>query len=535
MTDMALEIIRKQELLASDRSTWEAHWREIAELVLPRQDNFNERRTPGEKRTQLIYDGTAPLALERFAAAVEGLVTPRAQKWHSLSTDIEELNDDPEVKRYFDEVTKILFAVRYSARSSFAAQQHETYMSLGAFGTGAMFIDEVLGKSIYYKSIHLNELFFEENFQGNIDLVYRKFELTAKQAVEKFGNKLPDEIKDKAEFQPNKKFEFIHCVMPNEEKDEKRDDYRGMDFLSFYVSMQGKQIVKVGGYRTFPYAISRYVTAPREKYGRSPAMTVLSDIKMLNEMEKTQIRALHKMVDPPLLARDDGVARRFSTRPNAINFGGLDAQARQALVPLNTNARPDLNEAKMDQKRTQINDAFLVTLFQILVDSPAMTATEVLQRAQEKGVLLSPIMGRIQSEALNPMIEREIDILQQNGILPPLPQPLIDIDGEYQIKYDSPLSRAQRAEEAQGILRTVEAVTPFAQIDPTVLDVFNVEEITRIIAEVNGMPNKALRTPEELQELAGQRDQQKQLESAINAAPQVTQALKTVNDIQQTA
>ena len=37
-----------------------------------------------------------------------------------------------------------------------------------------------------------------------------------------------------------------------------------------------------GGYRTFPYAISRYVTAPGETYGRSPAMLALPSIKTLN-------------------------------------------------------------------------------------------------------------------------------------------------------------------------------------------------------------------------------------------------------------
>jgi hypothetical protein len=71
--------------------------------------------------------------------------------------------------------------------------------------------------------------------------------------------------------------------------------------------------------------------------------------------------------------------------------------------------------------RAIINDSFLVTLFQILIDSPQMTATEVLQRAQEKGALLSPTMGRQQSEFLGPTIERELDVLAQQGMIPPMP------------------------------------------------------------------------------------------------------------------
>ena len=79
-----------------------------------------------------------------------------------------------------------------------------------------------------------------------------------------------------------------------------------------------------------------------------------------------------------------------------------------------------INEQKMEQRRVAIDDAFLVTLFQILVDTPRMTATEALIRAQEKGMLLTPTMGRQQSEALGPQIERELDLLMFHRILPPI-------------------------------------------------------------------------------------------------------------------
>ena len=153
-------------------------------------------------------------------------------------------------------------------------------------------------------------------------------------------------------------------------------------------------------------------------------MIVLPDIKMLNEMSKTVIRAAHKTVDPPLLLHDDGVlglsrGGRPNLDPGALNVGGIDDQGRPKVLPLQTGARPDLGLELMEQRRKVINDAFLVTLFQILVEGPAMTATEVLERAKEKGALLAPTMGRQQSEALGPMIERELDILARvPGALP---------------------------------------------------------------------------------------------------------------------
>src|SRR4029077_1707786 len=104
----------------------------------------------------------------------------------------------------------------------------------------------------------------------------------------------------------------------------------------------------------------------------------------------------------------------------------------------------------MAEERTLIGDAFLVTLFQILTETPQMTATEVIERTNEKGILLAPTVGRQQSEYLGPMIERELDVLGAQGLLPPMPPRLKEAKGEYQVVYTSPFSRAMRAQEAAG-------------------------------------------------------------------------------------
>jgi len=107
-----------------------------------------------------------------------------------------------------------------------------------------------------------------------------------------------------------------------------------------------------------------------------------------------------------------------------------------------------------------------VTLFQILTESPQMTATEVLERAREKGMLLAPTMGRQQSESLGPSIEREIDILDQQGLLPEMPDILKEVGSDYKVEYDSPLSRAQKAEETAGVFRSLELASAYAGIRP---------------------------------------------------------------------
>lgn len=527
------EAIRRQEKMWADRSIFEQHWREIAERILPRGDHFRVNRQPGDKHTEKVFDATGNLALDRFAAAMESMLTPRTQRWHKLSIQDEKLNNDPAVRAYLDEVTQRLFNARYAPNANFASQANEVYISLGAFGTGGMFIDESVGRGLRYRSIHLSELFVQENHQGVIDTVHRKFNFTARQAVQAFGiDRVSERIKTAYEKQPEQTFEFLHCVKPNEEIKPSRRDYRGMEFASYYISVADRDIVQEGGYRAMPYAVGRYVTGPKEIYGRSPAMTVLPDIKMVNEMSKTVIRAAHKIIDPPLLLQEDGALQAFDLRPGALNYGGVNDQGQQVVHALQTGARVDIGLDMMEQRRKVINDAFLVTLFQILVDAPQMTATEAMLRAQEKGALLAPTMGRQQSEFLGPLIAREIEILSKAGQLPPMPDALLEAGGEVEIEYVSPLNRAQRAEEGVAIMRTLEAITPLAQFDPNVLSVFDPMAVARELADINGVPQKVLRTEEQIEAMEAQKAQAAQAAALMQAAPIASGVVKDLAQAQ---
>ena len=159
-----------------------------------------------------------------------------------------------------------------------------------------------------------------------------------------------------------------------------------------------------------------------------------------------------------------------------------------------------------------------------------MTATEVLERAREKGALLSPTMGRQQSEMLGPMIEREIDLLSQQGLLPPLPDALIEADGEFDIEYDSPLSRSQRSEEAAGWLRTLEAAIAYANTtqDVSVLDHFDTDVIYPALGEINAMPASWTRGEDAVMAIREGRAQQQQQQQMLDAAPAAAGMVKAL-------
>lgn len=531
MTDTVAEtIIRRFEYASGLRGNWATHWEEIAKRVMPAwSGSFLSNgiiRTQGEKRTEEMVDATAALALPKFASVMESMLTPRNSRWHRLVPSDRNLLKNRLSRLWFEETTDILFNYRYAPKANFAAQKFEDYQSLGAFGTGALFTDKLKEGGIRYRSIHLGEIFFLENHQGLIDTAFRKFPLTARQAAQWFGkDKLPEKIKKELESNEtsakvDKQFWFIHCVRPREDFDENRKDFKGMAFTSEYVNEEEKVIVKEEGYNTFPYSISRYVQAPGELYGRSPAMLALPAIKTLNEEKRTVLKQGHRAIDPVLLAHDDGVLDTFSMKPGALNAGGVSAEGR-ALVHALPVGNLALAREMMDAERATINDAFLITLFQILVDTPAMTATEVLERTREKGMLLSPTMGRQQSESLGPMIERELDVLSMQGLLPPMPPMLLQAKGQFQIEYDSPLSRAQKSENAAGLFRTVDWMASVINItqDPSALDWVNWDEATPAIMDIQAVPVKWQNSLESVLAIREKRMKAQQEQHMIQAAP----------------
>lgn len=534
------ELLREFSTAEGKRGIWEKHWEEVAQKVLPYYSTsfYSQGNTvPGAQRGQDQYDVTANAALWKFAAAMESMLTPASAKWHKLRSTDPQLMKRRDVQLWFDQVNDAMFHFRYSPHSGYQANQHDGYVSLGAFGTGCLFTDQYRDpanpqmRGLRYRNIHLGELFFAANFQGQVDKVYRRYKMTLRQIAQKWGeDNMPELYKNQLKDKPENEVVVLHIVKPRENRDPQRLDSKGYRFASYYIIRDTRTLMEEGGYRCFPYSTSRYITAPGELYGRSPAMNVLSAIKVLNEQKKTLLKQGHRAVDPVLLAHDDGILDGFSLRAGAMNYGAVSAEGRPLVHALPT-GNVQVGKELMDDERHAINDAFLVTLFQILVETPQMTATEVLERAREKGALLSPTMGRFQSESLGPQIEREFDLLAWQGLIPPPPQILVDMDAEYRTEYDAPLNRAMRSDEAAGTMRSMQWAAEIAAQtqDPSVMDWFDTDAIIPELLAINGAPFRFSRDPGAVAQIRQGRQQQQQQQQLTQALPGLAAMTKAAN------
>jgi hypothetical protein len=533
--DRAKALLQRQAALASERSTAEGHWQEIAELFTPFRADFQGRlATPGEKRLARVFDGTGGQASENLSSALWGMLTNAANVWFELRPRNAALADNQGVKAWLQAARDRMLAAFGAGGQRFYARAVDLYSDLVNFGTGIFYEEEApAAGGIYFTCRHLAECYIAENQFEQVDTVFRRFRWTARQALQRWPESGGARLKEAAERRPDAPLGFLHAVLPAADYEGARTLGHGQGWWSVYLCEDDGTILSEGGYHDFPYQVPRWSQRSRSVYGDSPAMLALPDAKMLNQMSRTTIVGAQKRVDPPLLAPDESSVRGIRTAPGGVIYGGIDPQGRRLYEPLVSGADVGLGLQMEEQRRQAVREAFYASLL-LLASQPGRSATEVLALQEEKLRLMGPHLGRVQSEFLDPLIGRVFGILSRSGALPPAPPELTEAP-ELDVEYVSPMSRAQRAGEAVAVLRTMELAGGMARLDPGVVDNLDNDEAFRIAADANGLPATALRSPDEVAELRQQRQAMQTLMAGAQLAPGVAKATKDLSQAAQSA
>ncbi len=518
----AEQICKRYRTLKADRGTWDSHWREVADLVYPRRSDFDTKRSPGEKRNTKVFDSTPIQANEMLASAMVGLNINPATKWFRANTD----EMDQDAKLWLDNAADVMLKEMASHKAGFYTAAYEYFMEFGAFGTAAMAIMEAENLSgIMCQSRALSEIVIAEGPDGIIDTVYRRFAWPAHKIHAKWGEDSGKSVleaieKDKVDT----KFHIIHVVQPRRERDKNKKNAKNMPIMEAYILEKDKHAMHEGGYMEKPIIVGRFYKSPSETYGRSPAMTALPDIKMLNEIKKTTIKAAQKSVDPALIVANDGFLNPLRTVPGGVNvFDGADPSASIAQLP---SAHPEIGFDVVQMIQDQIRSIFFIDQLQFAGDA-RMTATEVLQRTEEKLRLMGPILGRVQAEFLGPVLDRVFGILLRQGKFGEMPETL---PGDFEFEYTSQVTMSQKQTEANGFLRAVEVLSPLLQINPQLLtDNINGNVMVRDTIEMFGVNADKFLPEQETGTIQQQRSQIQQLSQALELAQRGGEAGQAIN------
>ena len=522
---LAKELKDNLSRLQTKRQNWESHWQEVADYMLPRKSDINKERSKGDKRNVQIFDATAVHSLELLASSLHGMLTSTATRWFQLRYKEALLNDSDEAKEWLEDAMDKMYVA--FARSNFQQEIFENYHDLIAFGTSCLFIEEDQDDIVRFSARHIKEIYITEDQRGFVDTIYRKFKMTAKAAFDRFGKEqLSRDLLVKFQKTPFDDVEMVHVVRRRNVFDPKKLDKQNMPFQSVYMEYETGHIISIGGFREFPYVVPRYLKASNEIYGRSPGMNSLPDVKVLNKMVEVSMKAAQKQVDPPLLVPDDAMMLPIRTAPGSLNY--YRSGSRDRIEPLNIGANNPLGLNMEDQRRRAISRTFHVD--QLLIqENRTMTATEVMQRNQEKMRILGPVIGRLQQELLQPLIIRVFNIMLRNKEF--LPAPEVLANQQIEIEYVSPVALAQKGTQLEGIMRGLEIFGSISQISP-VTDYIDENGLVKQIINILGLPAKMIKSDKEVEQLRAVRQEQQaaqaqmqmemmQSEQAKNAAPLV--------------
>lgn len=517
--------------LKAEYDLWTSGWKELVRFVAPTSGNFAE--DANTKRGQkidhkTILDNTAARAVDILSAGMMSGLTSPSRSWFELTLDGPQEQLTHNVSTWLYDVKQII--ERVFAKSNLYATLRNFYEEMAVFCTAVFLVEEDYDTVIHCVPMTIGEFMLAHDARGRVDTYAREFAMTTAQMVSEFGyENVPQRVQQEY---VNKKYNNTHTVhhliAPNRDRKYGKIGNKNMPFVSVYWTEGHPRFLRESGYEDFPVIASRWeLKRPNDSYGRGPGWRVLGDVKMLQKMQKKKLEALDKSIDPPLMvsSKVQGEVNLFPgglTRYNSTTDAGVKPIYQ---------VQPDLQntEYSIEKTRKSISEQFFADLFLMIsnVDAGKMTATEVAERAQEKMMILGPVLERLKNELLDPLIERAFNICNRAGILPPPPE---EIQGrELQVSYISMIAQAQKATGLNSIRQAAQFAAELAQIQAAtgseVLDNVDFDGALREGLAAIGATPKMVRAEEDVQAARENRAkqqqalaQQAQMESAVKSA-----------------
>ncbi len=534
------DLIRTGDQMIADRAIWEADWRLLGQYLLNRRSRQIRNMPQGTKLTDGVFDTAGAYAAQILASSLQGNLTPFAQAWFALTMEIDALNAVDSIQDYLEEIRNIY--LKHLSRSNFNSESAEAYLDQCVFGTSCVFRGTEEPSSpgqfsgFLFVAQPIGSYCIAEGPNGRVDTVYRSFEMSASAAVRKWGKDNVGEAIAKAhEEKPYQNVEIYHAVYPRENLLSSKRDNKNFPFASCYYSKAGTKIISEGGYKRFPFLVTRLRKVSGEVWGRGYGHDALPEVRSLNRAVEMWLETGAKAIDPPTQEVEDSVKGDLDLTPAARNV----VEHIGDIEPIKSGIEWQAVQFMFDRFERKIREVFHVDEIKVL-GSPEknsyMTAYEAALRKETSLVLLGPVYGQETSEWLQPLVEGGIMDLDEADVLPDPPQEMTPPPGqdspEVSIRYEGALAKAQQSSTLIAMQRKLEFFASVVAYRPEVIDTWNWDEASRHFDEVAGVPAKVTMGKDAIEEIRKRRAEeqaaQKQTAEALATAQAAGQAAPMV-------
>lgn len=516
--------------LKGERTGHEDIYQDLTNYLVPFGGDFWNTRNKGDGRQDDIFDSTGPNALNTAAAGIFARAVNPASKWFSLRVNDREAMEDEDVKEWLEDTRNTL---QEFINRNLAAELFQAIKMLLAYGTAVLFIEEDPIRGFTGQGFSLANTWIEVDDTGHVNGVYREFQMTAANAVLKWGaGKVSNDLRTAANAQEPKLHTFVHYVSARRDRDKDKIDAQNMPWSSKWIEMATKHQIEDSGFPEGPYMVPRLDVLPGEMYGRGQGHVALPDILTLNALVKLELDAANMSIRPPLDIPDEAYVTPFDLTPGALNYNqdlsGRRAQALAVTGDIRITAQTKQN-LQASIRQSFFNDELR------LAQGPQRTATEFLERQQENNLLMSPLQVRIEQGLLEPTINRGFGILSRQGRFLEPPESLQILleegDGDLVIVYDSPLAKAQKLQDVVAIDRTLQHIGELTGSGfPAHLN-YELDAMSRKRSEDIGLPLAFIKSEDEVAAEKAEQERQAQAQQQLQASQQVADVAATAAQI----
>lgn len=539
--------------MANERSSFEAHWRDLNDFILPRRARFFLSDTNrGERRNLKIIDSTASLSCRTLRSGMMAGITSPARPWFRLATPDADLDEFPAVKDWLYTVTQRMTTA--FIRSNVYNTLPILYGDMGVFASSAMLIDEDFENIIRTQPFPIGSYYIANDKDRKVRVFFREFRMTIRQLVEEFGL-LSDNTIDWTRFSSYIQREWeagnyetwvdvCHVITKNDEYDPRKLQSQfklysscyyekgtsATDKKGYFRSADDERFLRESGYDYFPVLAPRWEVTGEDVYGTDcPGMTALGDIKQLQLTERRGAQALEKKINPPMTGPNALRATKVSLLPGDVTYVDTPAD-RAGFRPVHevTLSLVEL-ENKQEQVRNRIQRSFYEDLFLMLTmsDRREITAREIDERHEEKLLALGPVLEQLNQDLLDPMIDITFNTMHNQGHIPPPPEELQGT--KLRVEYTSVMAQAQKLIGLAGIERFAGFAGEISKVNPQALDKVDTDQMLDVYSELTSIPPGIVRSDEHVAAIRQDRAQQAQAAQTAEIAGQAAKAAKDLS------
>lgn len=520
--------------LKNERTSFEEHWRELAEFIDPRSTRFlTTERNNGSKRNTRIVDPTASKAARTLQSGMLSGITSPTRPWFKLATPDPEMMQYGPVKRWLDVVMTRMNDVMN--RSNVYQSLPIIYRHLGVFGTAAMAVLEDDEDVIRTHPLPIGSYYLSNSHRLSVDTTYRVFSMTARQIVMQFGlDNVSNAVRgawDNANYEAW--FDVVHLTEPNIDRVNGKLNSRNKAFKSVYfeLSGDGDKLLREAGFDEPPILSPRWEINGEDVYGSNcPGMMALGTGKALQMEQIRKANAIDKLVNPPMVAPTGLKNKLINLAPGGVTY--VDEVDATKLVRPAYAVSPQLNDmlGSIADDRQMIEACFFSDLFNLFstINTRSMPVEAVAAMQDEKLLQLGPVLERLNDEFLDPFVDRTFNIMARRNLFPEPPEELQGTP--LKVEYVSILAQAQKSIGISSVERFVGFVGNLAKANPAALDKLNIDQTIDEYGNMLGVPATIVNSDDEVQATREQRAQMEQQQQMMAMAQQAGATAKTLSD-----